>query len=357
MPTLSGLYYFDNNTLSSSNSVYSDSSLTSLAPDGWYSDGTIVRQQVLGILQPPTPCPSCTPSCDQPGVAFGFFSNATTPYQGLYEIVFQTNLVGAIVIKVISTSGMPIGIRGQVDGSFSMSSINGSRLSCNADPNAPWNLLANPSTSIPYSPVFFGDSTIACGLNFPYGPAASPSPCTNLTLNVNLQQYTWDYNAGAFTTTLAPAVPYTINSYNADTDHFFLGDPLTIGSPTGGWMVLSRQPGDSTFVRVFIYNWVPTGYSPAFELEIYCPQSLPYQTVSDWYPTEVGACTADVLDQQMNFVSVSGNAPYLGVNDWVYFNDPTGLLYAATGYYKTSPLGVDRVIYVEDGRVISISNC
>lgn len=73
-----GSYYLNGPTLSTSTSVFTDNTLTTLAADGFYSDGTIVRQQVGGILLPASTCESCEPIClqytaiaeDGPGTVF-----------------------------------------------------------------------------------------------------------------------------------------------------------------------------------------------------------------------------------------------------------------------------------------------
>lgn len=52
-------FYLDGLNLSSSTSVYSDEQLTTLASDGWYSDGSIARQQIGGILQAVEDCDNC----------------------------------------------------------------------------------------------------------------------------------------------------------------------------------------------------------------------------------------------------------------------------------------------------------
>jgi hypothetical protein len=53
-------FYLDGLNLSSSRSVYSDEQLTTLASDGWYSDGLIARQQVSGLLQAVEQCDNCS---------------------------------------------------------------------------------------------------------------------------------------------------------------------------------------------------------------------------------------------------------------------------------------------------------
>lgn len=55
-----GTYYLDGPSLSSATVVYTDATLTTVAADGFYSDGTIVREQALGVLLPQSSCPSCS---------------------------------------------------------------------------------------------------------------------------------------------------------------------------------------------------------------------------------------------------------------------------------------------------------
>lgn len=52
-------YFIDGPSLASSTAVYLDSSLTTCAPDGFYSDGLIVREQVNCLLGNPLTCPEC----------------------------------------------------------------------------------------------------------------------------------------------------------------------------------------------------------------------------------------------------------------------------------------------------------
>ena len=58
-----GTFYVDAPSLASATIIYTDVNLTTVAPDGFYSDGTIVREQVSGALLPQTSCPSCATPC------------------------------------------------------------------------------------------------------------------------------------------------------------------------------------------------------------------------------------------------------------------------------------------------------
>jgi len=56
---VTGNYYLNGPTLGSSTAVFTDIDLTVCAPDGFYSDGTISREQVNCVLLPQQVCPNC----------------------------------------------------------------------------------------------------------------------------------------------------------------------------------------------------------------------------------------------------------------------------------------------------------
>lgn len=56
-------FYLNANNLFSATAVFLDAALTMCAPDGFYSDGNIVRELVNCILLPLQQCPNC---CSQP---------------------------------------------------------------------------------------------------------------------------------------------------------------------------------------------------------------------------------------------------------------------------------------------------
>ena len=51
--------FLDGTDLNNSTAVYDEASLTTKASDGYYSNGTIVREQVNGLLLPAASCPAC----------------------------------------------------------------------------------------------------------------------------------------------------------------------------------------------------------------------------------------------------------------------------------------------------------
>jgi len=56
---ISTTYYLNAPTLATATAVFTDAALTTCAPNGYYSDGAITRQQVGCVLQIAQNCPSC----------------------------------------------------------------------------------------------------------------------------------------------------------------------------------------------------------------------------------------------------------------------------------------------------------
>jgi hypothetical protein len=54
-----GTYYFDTASFANATAIFTDETLSICAPDGRYSDNTIVREQVNCVLLPAQTCPSC----------------------------------------------------------------------------------------------------------------------------------------------------------------------------------------------------------------------------------------------------------------------------------------------------------
>lgn len=78
----SSTYYLNGPSLGSATAIFSDAELTTLADDGFYSDGLIVREQVSGVLLPQQTCDGCIPesyncvegSCINPGDGTGTYA-------------------------------------------------------------------------------------------------------------------------------------------------------------------------------------------------------------------------------------------------------------------------------------------
>ncbi len=56
-----GTYYFDTASFTNATTVYDDASLNVVSQNGWYSDNTIVRRQISGVLEASQSCSVPTP--------------------------------------------------------------------------------------------------------------------------------------------------------------------------------------------------------------------------------------------------------------------------------------------------------
>ena len=67
-----GTYYFDTESFDNATTVYNDAALTIVSSNGWYSNDSIVRQQISGVLNAqqfcgtPIPTPAPIPSPPTP---------------------------------------------------------------------------------------------------------------------------------------------------------------------------------------------------------------------------------------------------------------------------------------------------
>lgn len=99
---VSSTYYLDAPSLSASTAVFLDPSLSSCAPDGFYSDGVIAREQVSCALLPEVPCPSC------PGGEVYYVDVHSAPASALgfdesYDIYYTIDAGSPILITSKST--------------------------------------------------------------------------------------------------------------------------------------------------------------------------------------------------------------------------------------------------------------
>ena len=103
-------YYINGTTLANSTAVFDDAAMTVCAVDGFYSDGTITREQVSCSLLPAIQCPSCNLLCGSSSLGVNI-SNS-----GYFTIDADTGTtisdVGAVLIY-FQSSNVPDGIRVQ----------------------------------------------------------------------------------------------------------------------------------------------------------------------------------------------------------------------------------------------------
>jgi hypothetical protein len=99
----SSSYYLNAPSLGSATAIFTDEALTTCAPNGFYSNGSIVREQVECNLLPQQTCPSCATPCGT--------SISASGAQGIYLLDLGTGTdVGAVIVRFDPYS-VPDGIR------------------------------------------------------------------------------------------------------------------------------------------------------------------------------------------------------------------------------------------------------
>jgi len=310
MPILPGSYYLNGPSLSSATTVFLDSDLTICAPDGYYSDGVITREQVgCSLIKAIVPCPSCGVPCS---------SNMTGDGtgDGLYTIQLNMgstpNTIGAIVIEVVLlSSNDPVGIIANMDG-----------INYNAVSSEFYGYLSGTANL----PTYIGVNS--CGL---------PAPA------ITLNEYDWD-GTSFVTTGLTPTISVAAGQLQ-----------LTATNPGVCVMVIPRTSTTSTNLAVAIYTPCPTSQ---FDVMISCPVELPSFTGSIGFSV-IPPYFCDLSTNINYYVApVNGDGITLGLYDWV-FSDPNGQFVLPDGYYRSPNVpSPNDTFQVANGVIIAFSqNC
>jgi len=306
-------FFLNGTSLSDSTSIYTNSALTIFAVNGWYSDGTVIRQLIDGVLQPVQPCPAC-------GVPCGGGLILVSSVSGAYKLSINTGglpaNVGAIVIR-FSPQSVPEGIQAVFQG-----------VTYNKVSSQNFGYLSAPINQ----PTFLGIT----------GSEVSACPAGSLVGGpYSLTDYLWDgtaFVATGGTSSISVTAPQ---------------DQTTPTNPGECVMVIPKISYASPVVDITCYS---VCVDAIFSISIECPAvlkkfkaSVGVETLED----PVAFCELPLNDSYY-FVSVNGVAPYLGLYDWI-FTDQYGQAILADGYYKTSNLtGTNDTIRVQNGVITEI---
>lgn len=306
-------YYLNGTTLSNSTCIYMDSGLTVIAPDGWYSDGTAIRQLIAGVLGIRRSCPSCGNPCGE----FAADMLPTGRYIAEIDTGSSPTSVGAIIIR-FNPFNVPDGIMAQL-GSFTSSEIS----------SPVHGYLAAP----PGLPVYIGDS-------------GSESSCPSGSI------------IGG---------PFTLNDYEWNGTSFSpTGNTSSVTVTLPQYQVTATPPGESVMVipklttanNTLIINCYGICSATVFDVSVECPAKLEKFKASVRAEDLEDPVTFCALPQESIYyvASVTGVFPYLGLHDWIFL-DPFGSAKAPDGYYKTSNLTApNNTIRVQNGVITEILN-
>ena len=303
-------YYLNAADLATATAVYLDSALALIAPDGFYSDGTISREQSLGILLTANACPTCATPCGGNIEGSGG--------QGIYLVNLDGGStagdVGALVIR-FDPQSVPDGIRVTYDGNV-------------------YNTLSSPVDGLHKStnPVGFtvvGSTSSDCGM------------AGNTTNFPSLVEYL--YNGTGFVPT-GNTQSITVSPGDVD-----------LGSAPGFCVMVI--PKVNATPSIFNMEMLGPCSGTAWDLQVSCPALLPSFQSSTVQLTASVKCEI-ALTQTYYFVRVHATVDtYIGLYDYV-FQDAYGATPLPDGYYLTNNVAVPtQVLRVKNGIVIAITNC
>lgn len=300
----SSTYYLNGPTLGTATAVFSNSGLTVCAPNGFYSDGIIVREQVGCVLLPRQVCPSCATPCGG--------SISANGAQGVYYLnVDLGSATGAVIVR-FNPLTVPDGI------SVLYNSVVYNGLS---SPTYGW---LQGTTGLP---TYIGATSGDCGI-----VAGSP-----YTLNE------FDYNG----TTFAP-----------------LGTTTNVSVAVGQMELTTSAPGNSVMVipkttaapSILDLTLIGPCTGTVFNISVSCPAPLTSFDSSQVAASSLLACAATV-NQTYYVAHVNGTAGTLGLYDLV-FNDSIGQFKLTAGYYKTTDAGTNNWYQVDaNGVIIAFGVC
>lgn len=303
-------YYLNAADLATATSVYLDLALSLIAPDGFYSDGTISREQSLGILLTANACPTCGTPCGG--------SISGTGGQGIYLVNLDGGStagdVGALIIS-FNPQSVPDGIRVTYDGNV-------------------YNTLSSPVDGLHQStnPTGFtvvGATVADCGL------------AGNTTNFPSLTEYL--YSGIGF-----------VPTGNTQSITISPGDVSLGAFPGPCIMVIPKvNPNPSIFNMEFIGPCSGT----AWNLQVSCPAPLPSFSSSIEYESSSIFCS-EPLTETYYFAKVhTALDTYVGLYDYV-FQDSFGAMPLVNGFYLTNNVAVpNQVLTVQNGIVVAITNC
>jgi len=300
-------YFLDSASLSNATAVFLDNALTTCAPDGFYSDGIIVRRQYNCQLYPAELCSSCSPTCDT-------IANVSTSSEptGSYRVQLDVGSSLGIIVIRFNPSSFPDGIRSTY-GVLTYNKVS--------------SLTTGPIQSNNYGNyIMVGDiADIAC------------IPSGQNSYGVYLYNGTTFDSTGLF------------ESYE------ILAGDIYLSSPPGN--VTMVVPKTSTTENTLIVEILSPCTNATWDLTIECPSLLTGNLRSPTASSFVEACSFD-LTETYYFVSVAPvpSAINVGLYDYVFSNS-NGSVALPNGFYKVgNGVGFD-VIEVLNGNVVDILTC
>ena len=318
---INSTFYLDAADLVTATTVYLDFGLTIVAPDGFYGDGVITREQSSGILLTADTCGDCPTPC---GTSIG-----SSGESGVYQVNLDVGSTetGAIIVR-FNPASVPDGIRVTYNGVVynKISSTNNGPFQC---PNPGHFAIIGSSGAVG-----------SCGSWYPAGQTQ-----TNTVYLYNPATTVFD-NTG---TTQIDVIVGTSSAPTLQPDYF-----LSAVDMGDCWMVIPKPTvtPSSLFIEM-IGPCTSTGWS----FSAACPVALPSFSSTNFFTSASIPCD-EVLFNTYYFAKVHAAADtFVGLYDYV-FTDENGEFPLVNGFYLIDNVAAPKkVIQVVQGVVIAITNC
>jgi hypothetical protein len=316
-------FFLDAPDLVTATAVYLDSALTNKAPDGFYGEGTITRQQSAGILLAQEDCATCATPC---GTSIGGGGSS-----GVYQVNLDVGSLGTgAIIVTFDPQSVPDGIRATYDGvvyNKISSPVNGPFQCPNPGHFA---IIGTNSTS----------ALSSCGSWYPAG--------TTQTNNVFL------YNpaTSSFVSTGGTQTDVIVGTSSAPT---LLPDYFLAAANMGQCVMVIPKPSPTP--NLVLIEMIGPCTSTGWGFSAACPVALPTFSASNVAASASISCS-EALPNTFYFAKVhSAVDTFVGLYDYV-FVDVNGQFPLPNGFYSTNNVAVpNKVIEVVNGVVVAITDC
>lgn len=309
MPTVGQVYFLNGPSFSTTTSIFLDSDLSICAPDGYYTDGIIVRRQIDCVLYPAEECPDCATDCPIDSIPVERISFPVAEYKVSFD---AGSAIGAIVI-IFDPAKYFDGIK------IEYNSLTYNAISCEN-----YGYLAAPSGLA----TFVGDDAYL-----------TPEGCQLDGETFILDEYTFDgitFNSTGNTDTI------TVDASQ---------NKLTASNPGNCYIVIPKTTATPSVINATIYS---TCTESDFGFYAACPSILPsvMASIKQLEVTYPASCTI-AINQTYFYVHVNGSGGALDLYDWV-FQDQYGAVPLADGYYRCDDLVSDDTFRIENGVIVEL---
>jgi len=337
-----GTYCFDGLNFSQASSLFTDTTLTTAAPDGFYAQGNIIRQQLNGVLLNAQPCGTCSVSCGQ-GLS------ASQSGNGYFSVnIDLANSTGAVIMYFYMGSSVPDGVLSTYN------SVSYNRMTAKNNHNGVV-LLNGSSTQVDYAgidnqgtglPTYIGNQNSALVGSYTNTPGGACSQ------GDKPEDFSYTGNAYVSQGTLQENFSVVNNQVGFSSDSSSITSPLFT-------MVIPKSATTPTSVNLIISAPM---CGTLFRWEVDCPIALSNFNASAAQSTT--ACAAatttyyfarNATGVQLPFVVDTNTIPEIGnfvfsdVNGSTYLNDTSTIQYYVIA--NTTAIGV------RNGVVVSSASC